>query len=196
MRITGRIATMSFALLVGACADRAEKPAATAVPPAPPGDLSAVPQTYQRMRFVSSIERSREAAPARRSTSVRRAERMAPSHVRDPIAALVSQAPVAVATPVATSSEPAFAVAVRTTPEPARVSEEPIYESPIVDYPRADAGQEYGGVVIRGRPAGTGKCDPRSEAQARGQLAGRPTFGLPVPTGQAFGGASSGGMRY
>ena len=115
----------------------------------------------------------------------------------DPMATLGSGLPAASATATAAAITPSEDVAIRPAPSAA--------PAPIVDAPDGGWGDSHGrgigsviagiigGVVIRGGPAGTDKCDPRTDARANGTIRNRPDFGLPLPTGRVFGGGSGSG---
>ena len=200
MRTEYKVAALSLALLSVSCSKRPEPTASLpddlkrdlAAAAIPTGDLATAPTSYQRMRFVSDIERTRATVPAKRPKISQHHDRMVASHQPatnvDPIASMASQAPAPVSTPVATE-EPTIVVAGRPAPPPSAT--------------QASQGDEHGGgggigsvlggifsgVVIRGGHAGTDKCDPRTDGRARGTITDRPDFGLPLPTGQVFGGS-------
>ncbi|MEO8334989.1 MAG: hypothetical protein ABI664_08455 [bacterium] len=203
MRTNGKVAALSLALLFTACAKRPE-PTATlsedltkdlAAASVATNQLAAAPQSYQRMRFVSDIERGNASVPsARPKVSKRHDHLTASGHgTSDPIVSMASHTPQAVNTPAETPiPEPAIVVAARPAPEP-MVTQAGGPSEGVVDEGRSVGGLLGGilaGVVIRGGHAGPDKCDPRSDARARGTIGGRPDFSMPVPMGQPiFGGA-------
>ncbi|MEO5816809.1 MAG: hypothetical protein ABIT20_16160 [Gemmatimonadaceae bacterium] len=159
-----------------------------AVASASASQLAAAPQSYQRMRFVSDIERSHMSAPAASPKVAKRHEHMTASqHASgDPMVSMASHSLEAVATPAETpAAEPAIVVAARPAPE----SMVPQAGGPpdVIDEGRGIGsilGGIMSGVVIRGGHAGPDKCDPRTDARARGTIGGRPDFGMPSPVGQ------------
>ena len=210
MRMDLKAATLSLAVLLGACS-RKEEPTATLsddlkrdlAAASAPGDLAGAPQSYQRMRFVSDLERPRAAEPAKR-----------PKVTRNPIRPTVRQAPKAetvadVATEKETVAEapaqPAVSEPVSAPmPEPMVISQRPTPDPVYVptrgspgDGGMGERGRNGGvggiggilggiftGVVIRGGHGGVDKCDPRTDGRGRGGVFERPQAGFPLPTGQ------------
>ncbi len=176
MRMTGHIATLSLALLLGACGKPVE-------PSAPSKDIVVAPQTYQRMRFVSAIEQSRASVPARRPKVARNHANPASISAPDPMAAMMMHTPAAMVTLSASAPAPSLVIAAHAAPEAVTV---PI--GPTAEEGGGGIGSMLGGlvgnVVIRGGRVGDGKCDPRTDARANGTIANRPDFSMPQPTGQ------------
>jgi hypothetical protein len=219
MRTDTKVAALSLALLLGACSRR-EEPTATIsedlkrdlATASVAGDLAGAPQKYQRMRFVSDVERPKAATPAkstqlakhtvkstvRHRPAPRPAEQPAPE-VADPTVTTVAEAP-APAEPV---SEP--------MPQPVVISQRPTPDVINVPATMGDGGMGergrnggigsrgvgglggilggiIGAVVIRGGHGGVDKCDPRTDGRNRGPISvtERPDFGIPLPTGQTF----------
>ena len=195
MRTDFRLVVLPAAFFVAACTSHdtsspAKKSTASA-------ELTTVPQSYQRMRFVSDLEQAKSSAPAAQSQHSKqpdgaRTRRSVASNAvtvaPDPMAEMMSHAPVA----TVTSQElPPVLIAVNspsTAVVPARV---PSDEGGL-DHGGASIGDVLSGigqhVVIRGGHAGTDKCDPRTDGRINGTIGERPSFGMPLPTGQVFGG--------
>jgi hypothetical protein len=208
MRTNWKVSALSLVLVLGACSRREESAAALpddlkkdlAVASASGGDLAIAPQGYQRARFVSAIEQSRAAQPARRPKSAHHALHAMVTHVSasatttdaapEPAMDVASEAPEPVATPAETAPEPTAEVAPHPSPEPVRqagASE----EIGAGDRGRGSGlggllGGIIGAVVIRGGHGGIDKCDPRHEGRGGTTIVvGRPDFGgYPVPIGQ------------
>jgi hypothetical protein len=198
---------LSLVLLVGACSTPADHAAPLsddlrqdlAAAASSSGDLAATPQSYQPMRFVSSVERSRAGAPAKRTAIAHHHVRAA--HARRPAPEAATRSADAMdemvaeaATPVATPEAP------RT--EPAVIAHQPANEP--VDAPsngRTGSGGEvgagnrgqgggWGGIlggligaaVIRGGIGAVDKCDPRTDGR-HPTIIDRPDFGLPSGIG-------------
>jgi hypothetical protein len=210
MRMELKAATLTLAVLLGACSRR-EEPTATLsddlkrdlAAASAPGDLAVAPQSYQRMRFVSDAERTRAAQPAKRPkvtrNPIRPTVRRAPKAetVADVSTAkeAVAEAPAqpAPAEPVSAPLPEPMVIAQRPTPDPVYV---PSRGSP-GDGGMGERGRNGGiggiggilggiftGVVIRGGHGGVDKCDPRTDGRGRGGVIDRPVFGMPVPTGR------------
>jgi hypothetical protein len=171
MRTDVKVATISFAVVLGACNSRREQATGLsedlkrdlAVASASAGDLATAPTSYQRTRFVSDVEMARSkvivphmVATKRRTPKVMRAEavsRPAEDAVADPAVAsneALSPAPAPVATPSAPTIEPAVIVQRPTTET-----------MPAPDQPsagRTDGGGrgDEGGIGDRGRGGGLG----------------------------------------
>lgn len=203
MRTEWKVAALSLALLSSACGKRPEPTAS--LPDDLKKDLAAAsasaselaPQNYQRMRFVSDIERSRATTPASRPKVSRRHERMtASNHASgDPIASMASHTLETVATPAeAPATQPTIVVAAQPAPEPTVMQSGGPSDAGV----SSDNGHGIGGilggilggVVIRGGHAGPDKCDPRTDGRARGAITGRPDFTMPIPIGQPIFGRS------
>ena len=175
MRMTGRFATLSLALVLSAC----DKPVA---PSAPSKDIVVAPQTYQRMRFVSDIEQSRASTPARRPKVARHADRATVS-APDAMHAMMLHTPVAMVTASSSTPAPSVAIAAHAAPEAVTVPIGSTTEEGSGGIGAA-LGAMVGNVVLRGGRVGDGKCDPRTDARANGTIANRPDFSMPQPTGQ------------
>ena len=199
MRTEWKVAALSLAVFFAACSKRPEPTASLlddlkkdlAAASASASQLAAAPQSYQRMRFVSDIELSRATTPASRPKVSRRHERMAPVHQAsaDPIVSMASHTPETVSTPAEVAApEPTIVVAAQPAPEPMVMQSGGPSDAGV----SADHGSGIGGVlggilagvVIRGGRAGPDKCDPRTDARARGSIGGRPDFSMPSPVGQ------------
>jgi hypothetical protein len=198
MRTECKVAALSLALLVSACSKRPEPTASLpddlkkdlAAASQASSPLATAPQSYQPMRFVSDIERTRATERAPRPKVSTRHERMAPTQhgSGNPVASLASNTIETVTTPSnAPSPEPTTVVAAMPAPDP--------MVAPVggpSDAGAADAGRGIGsvlggilaGVVIRGGHAGPDKCDPRTDGRARGSIGDRPDFRMPVMAGQ------------
>jgi hypothetical protein len=215
MRTRLAVAAFSLTLVISACSKGHEQPAGLpddlkrdlAAASVPTSDLAVAPQGYKRMRFVSDIEQTRGTVVALRAVPSRRHEHMLISHrstsgtatdiAPDPMASLAAAMPA----PTATASSSAITPSVEVSARPAPTAS----PAPVGDTQDGTVGDSHGrgigsvlagilgGVVIRGGPAGSDKCDPRTDARANGTIRNRPDFGLPVPTGRVFGGGSSSG---
>jgi hypothetical protein len=196
MRTVSKVAALSLALLFSACSKRPEPTAS--LPADLQKDLAAAtsasqlataPQSYQRMRFVSDIERSRATTPASRPKVSRRHERMTASNhaSADPIVSMASHTLETVATPAETPApEPTISVAAIPAPEPMVMQSGGPSDAGVSDHGGGIGGILGGiaGAVIRGGHAGPDKCDPRTDGRARGTITGRPDFTMPIPMGQ------------
>lgn len=213
MRTDSKVAALSLAIILCGCSKKQENTATApsdlkrdlAAASAASKDLAVVPSTYQRMRFVSDIEQSHASVAIKRPKAAQHAEHLMASgagsadatpSVADPIAAMASHQPMAMATAQSTEMQPGIVVAARPAPEATSGPSVPASDGYVEEHGRGGMGAMLGGlignVVIRGGRAGDGKCDPRSDAQARGELAGRPNSRMPQPTGGVF----SGGGKY
>lgn len=205
MRTEGIVAALSLALLVSACSKRPEPTAALpdelkkdlAVASASVSQLATAPQSYQRMRFVSDIERTHASVPAARPKVSRHHEHTAPSAhaLGNPVVSFASRTLQAVATPAAESPapEPTLVVAARPAPEP-MVAQPGGPSDAVVEEGHGGGLGALGGViagaVIRGGRSSTDKCDPRTDGRLNGSIRGRPDFAMPIPmTPPIFGGA-------
>jgi hypothetical protein len=196
MRTEGKVAALSLALLVSACSKRPEPTASLpadlqkdlAAASASANQLATAPQSYQRMRFVSDIERSHASVRVESPKVAKRHEHMTASQhaSANPIVSMASHSLEAVSTPAETPApEPTIVVAARPAPEPMVMQAGG--PSDVIDEGRGIGsvlGGIMSGVVIRGGHAGPDKCDPRTDARARGTIGGRPDFSMPSPVGQ------------
>jgi hypothetical protein len=222
MRTDLKVATLSLAFFAAACSRHDEKAAtlsddlkrdlATA---SVAGDLAGTPQKYQRMRFVSEVERPQASTPAKSpkvaKATVRSTVRR---HPTPKPAAEPAPAPEPTATQVAEAPAPVAAEPVsEPVPQPILISHRPAPDVINVPVTTGDGGMGergrnggiggsegvgglggvlggiIGAVVIRGGHGGVDKCDPRTDGRRnRGPItiAGRPDFGMPIPTGQTF----------
>src|ERR1700716_3329886 len=124
MRTARHVTLLSLALVVGACGTRSDRPATLpddlkrdlAAAATPGGDLATAPQSYQRMRFVSSVEQSRSGRPSKQVAMV-----------HHPARAAVSRRPAPeVASATASAAEPTLADAPTSVAEaPTSVAEAP-----------------------------------------------------------------------
>lgn len=215
MRTRLAVAALSLTIVIPACSKGHEQAAGLpddlkrdlAAASVPTSDLASAPQGYKRMRFVSDIEQTRGTVVALRAVPSRRHEHMLLSHrstsgtatkiAPDPMASLAAAMPSPTATATSSTIMPSVEVAARPAPTAS--------PAPVGDAQDGTVGDSHGrgigsvlagilgGVVIRGGPAGSDKCDPRTDARANGTIRNRPDFGLPVPTGRVFGGGSSSG---
>jgi hypothetical protein len=186
------LATLSLAAALTACAkpDTPTEAHGRATPPAVASDLATAPQPYQRMRFVSELEQSRRSAPLRSSaphaSRVVANPRHAAGAAHASLASLVTSAPMQMA--MASSAAATAPVAIASTHAAPPISMPAEVAGEFV----ADRGHREGGfvsnVMIRGGVGPNGKCDPRSDAQAAGMLAGRPNSAMPLmPSASVFG---------
>jgi hypothetical protein len=213
MRTESKLAALSL-LLLGACSRRQEQTAGLtddlkkdlAAVSAPDGGLATAQRSYQRMRFVSDIEQSKAGVPAKRpamahhhATTSHHATKAPTTDVASQsVMSMESPAPAPVSTPSAAAPEPSVVIAQHPAPEPASAPAASPSDEGIGDRGRSGGGGLGGllggilaGVVIRGGHGGIDHCDPRTDGRARPTVIDRPDFGLPVPTGQVFGGGGS-----
>jgi|GEM_PF-3863601 len=220
MRFRFAVAALSLTILGSACSKGHEQAAGVpddlkrdlAAASVPTSDLATAPQGYKRMRFVSDIEQTRGTTLALHPVPSMRHEHMLISRrstsgittdvAPDPMASLAAAMPAPTATATSSAAIPSVEISARPAPTAS--------SAPVGDAQDGTVGDSHGrgigsvlagilgGVVIRGGPAGSDKCDPRTDARANGTIRNRPDFGLPVPTGRVFGGGSgSGGIgRY
>ena len=192
MRMHTVVASFTLAAALTACG-RQDTPTATATkttqPAAPALDLAGAPKVYQRMRFVSELEQSRSSVPLHSPEHARHFTRSTASHrgaTQASLASLVTRAPVAMAVASAASAAPSVAVAATQAAPPMSMPAEVATE---FGAERGHVREGFsGGVMIRGGVGPNGKCDPRSDAQAAGILAGRPNSAMPLmPSSPVFG---------
>ncbi len=196
MRTHYVVATISLAAALTACNRQQDAPtsaqAGTSPAFAASSDLATAPRPYQRMRFVSEIEQSKGSVTARSPEHARHASRATASHsdalstTRVALASLGTSAPVPVSVAASSAAAPSIAIASTQAAPPMTV---PVAAASEVV---ADRGHGLGGLVgsvmIRGGVGPNGKCDPRSDAQAAGMLAGRPNSAMPMmPSSSVFG---------
>ena len=194
MRTHHVVVSITLAVALTAC-NRQDTPTAAqakAAPPALASDLATAPQPYQRMRFVSPLEQTRATVLAPSRAASRHASRVVATH-RD-----VSIAIAPTLASLKMSADVGMAVASSVTPVSA-VAATAMHAAPPMSMPAevaaefaADRGHTDGGLVgrvmIRGGVGPNGKCDPRSDAQAAGMLAGRPNSAMPLmPSTSVFG---------
>ena len=204
MRTHRTVATLSLALLVGAC-DKRQEPTAglpndlqrdLAAAAATGTDLASVPRSYQRARFVSDVERWKSSVPVKRTVTLHHhaAQPAVSEQPATESTADVAPEPVVTASaspaPVATETAPVLDAAVGDAPPPyhgpSSAPSGSTSEGPIVE--RGNGGGGLGGmlggiigaVVIRGGHGGIDKCDPRTDGR-RPTLTGRPDFRDPMP---------------
>ena len=215
MRTRFVVTALSLAILLASCS-KGHEPAAgipddlkrdLVAAAVPTSDLAIAPMGYKRMRFVSDIEQTRGTTIAIRQVPSRHHEHMMVSRrstsgtttdvVPDPMASLAAAMPAPIATATSTATTPTVEVSVRPAPVASPASIGDSQDGTVGDSHGRGIGSVLagilGGVVIRGGPAGSDKCDPRTDARANGTIRNRPDFGLPVPTGRVFGGGSSSG---
>ena len=223
MRTDVKVATLSLGVLLGACGTRQEESTGLsedlkkdlAVASAPATELATAPTSYQRMRFVSDVERARANTPAkvrvatkRRTPPVRRPEAVAkpaPDVVEEPTVKAneeVAMAPAPEPVQAAPVSEPVVIAQQPSEPAPVPVATpgngrvgDGIGDGELGERRRGRGigglggilGGMIGAVVIRGGHGGVDKCDPRTDGRRnRPPMIDRPDFGLPLPTGQTF----------
>lgn len=184
MRLIGNAAVLSAALVLSACSSKEERTTASSTTPV--AELTPAPQLYQRMRFVSPAEQT-VSVPLTSRTKVNRADRVTAIHQHDDSpAAAVQAAPIAAlaefSSPVLTATTvdvaPAAVVLVAQPAPPTSSEEAPWASEPMT--------MRRPAVVIRGGQVAQGKCDPRTDAAARGELANRPSFRMPATSGSVF----------
>jgi len=218
MRTHWKLASFSLALAAGACNKADQR--ATGISDDLKRDLAAAstagdlaPQNYQRMRFVSDIERAPSATVAKApvaAKSTHRAVRPVVTRHHD-----ASPAPELAKTPeTAPSVETPVAVAQTPTPEPSAVISQRPSSTPVTMAGTSGddgsigerrgvgglggiLGGIIGAVVIRGGHGGVDKCDPRTDGRggyprADPPMTDRPDYGSPFPRG----GRSSGGRGW
>ena len=162
-------------------------------PPAPAADLAVAPRPYQRMRFVSDIEQTKSNVQARSPEYARHANPAAPNHdalraTRVALSSLSTSTPVAMSAASSAAPAPSIAVAATQAAPPMAMPAGAGSEM-IGDHSHGSGlGGLVGSVMIRGGVGPNGKCDPRSDAQAAGMLAGRPNSSMPLmPSNSVFG---------
>lgn len=217
MRSNWKIPALSLALILAACGSP-ERPAAITedlkrdlAAVSASIELSPAPKSYQRARFVSSIEQSRAGRPAKHPAPAAHAEHAMASHVpaaaspttevapelvaSDAVVAMTSESPAPASTPAASTTEPSIVIV--QTPEPAREpARGPSAPSGgmIGDDGQGGLGGLIGGpggAVIRGGHGGVDKCDPRKHERPQIPTSDRPTFKMPSQGGRSL----SGGRR-
>lgn len=205
MRTIWKVTALSLAIVLAACGKRQQETAALAddlqkdlAAVNSGGGLATAPQSYQRMRFVSSIERVPAGVSAKRPTPLPQRAHTAATHhhatqpvadvAAEPVAAATEQSPATVSTPEAATPEPSIAVAPVPAPEPSSAPAGSGSGGNVGDHGQGGGlGGLLGGImgaVIRGGHVGVDKCDPRTDGRARPPIIDRPDFGLPLPTGQ------------
>ena len=217
MQSNWKVPALSLAVILGACGSPPQSAAITEdlrrdlAAVSASAELSPVPTSYQRARFVSSIEQSRAGQPAKHPAPAAHAEHAMTSHEPPaaspttevapetiaPVAvvAMTSESPAPASTPAASAPEPSIVIV--QTPEPAREpARGPSAPSGgmIGDDGQGGLGGLIGGpggVVIRGGLGGVDKCDPRRHDRPQIPTSDRPTFKMPVQGGRSF----SGGRR-
>jgi hypothetical protein len=175
------------------------------------GDLAVAPQSYQRMRFVSDVEQPRKVERVKRPSAARRPPRPTVARspapetepTREPEALAAAEAPAPAPVPESEAAMPEpVVIAQRPTPDPLPADVIPVSEpsgggmgergrrggigGSGVGGMGGILGGILGGVVIRGGHGGRDKCDPRTDGRTRPPVYDRPTFGMPMPTGQTF----------
>ena len=207
MRMDLKVAALSLAVLAGACSRREEPTTATLsddlkrdlAAASAPGDLAGAPQKFERMRFVSDVERVQSNTPAK-SPRVARSTVRSTVKKRPAPAPAAARSPEPVATPVSEPMPEPMVIAQRPSPDPVNV---PVGTN---DGGMGERGRNggvggsrgvgglggilggiIGAVVIRGGHGGVDKCDPRTDGRNRGgPVIDRPDYGSPYPTGGTF----------
>ena len=215
MRTNWHVPALTLAVVLASCS-RPQEPAA-AISDDLKRDLAAAsasteltPKSYERTRFVSSIEQTRPGVPARTAAPVvardehsghdMTAHEPAPAPAAEPtvaaaVATLEAETPVTIATPAASAPAPSEVIVqgAPREPEPIRVSTgRP--GTMIGDDGVGGLGGIIGvadgiaGAVIRGGPVGEDKCVPHGRGgggRAAMPTSGRPTFRMPsFPSGR------------
>ncbi len=214
MRTDRNVAALSLAILLGAC-DRPRESAAKLSPDlekdlaaasAAGGGLATAPASYQRVRFVSDVERWKASAPSPKHATSKHPMRAAPSRQMAAMPEMETSPQPAPST--ATEDAPPAAVAQAAASEPAPYIEEgpPRGQTSAPGTAGADNGSAergrgggwggllggiIGSVVIRGGHGGVDHCDPRTDGRARPPVINQPVFGDPVVGGGIF----TGGRR-
>lgn len=199
MRTDLKVATLSLAVLVGACGSEKQQSAALpddlqkdlAVASAAAPGLATAPNSYKPMEVVSSVERAKTAAPMKRPVATKRrtppVKRAAP--VSKPAEDVAEEPAVATTTPtpIATEAPEPVEQAPVPAPEPQVVAQQPSDEPAPVGRGNGGSGDEgigagrsggglggilggiIGAVVLRGGHGGVDKCDPRTDGRRRGR---------------------------
>jgi hypothetical protein len=213
MRTHTKLAALSLALSLGACSKPREQTAvlsddlkrdlAEASTSATSG-LTTTPQSYQRMRFVSSIEQSHATVRVKRPKPSRHPVQLTSSRhplgeevaqaKADAMPSMATESPAPEATTEAAPAAPTVVVAPRPSPEPTTTTDGSTPDGHVGGGNSGGGGLGgllggiIGAVVIRGGHGGVDKCDPRTEG--RPTIIDQPVFGMPLPTGgSVFGGA-------
>lgn len=208
MRTDWKVMALSLALLLGACGKRPEQTATLpedltrdlAAASASGGELATAPQSFQRMRFVSSIEQSRTRTPAKRPKISHHPTPPAASHhetddevtdvATDPVDEMAPASPDPVSTSEASAPEPPTVIAQQPSPEPVSIPVGSTSGGSVGGSGHGDGIGELlgiiGAVVIRGGHVGRDKCVPRRDGGARPTVIDQPIFGMPLPTGRTF----------
>jgi hypothetical protein len=214
MRTDVKLATLSLAVLLGACSKREDQATGLsedlkkdlAVASASASEFATAPSHYQPMRFVSAVEQARASTPAKRTVATKRRTKPVrrPEATAKPAPEVVEEPSLAAVESPAPSPAPE-AVPTAPTPEPVVIAQQPAGEPAPVPVGtgggEGDAGMGarrsggglggllggiIGAVVIRGGRGGVDHCDPRTDGRQRPPIFDRPDFGLPLPTGQRF----------
>jgi hypothetical protein len=179
MRNQETLALLTVAIFVVACEKPTEKQSAAVTSPAAT-NLDIAPRTYTRMGFVSELEQSKTRTTAKAPSHAPRSTTLSHSaSAPDPIAS-ITEHPLTVAT--TTEAAPAQQpIVMGTIPAPQFGPMAAPPTDSYIDHSAEGDGLLTGArVVIRGGMVGEHKCDPRSDAQARGELAGRPNSSMPL----------------
>jgi hypothetical protein len=219
MRKDVKVATLSLVVLASACGTRKEQTATLpddlqkdlAVASAPASDLATAPRSFQPTRFVSAMERSRTATPAKKLVATKRhtAPVRRPQPVTKPAESVADDAAVATNAEAPAPTRTPDPAPVATAPEPVVIAQQPAAEpAPVPVDNRGGEGDGgmgarrrgggigglggllggiFGGVIIRGGHGGVDKCDPRTDGRGRGGgITIGPDLGMPLPTGGTF----------
>lgn len=213
MQMNRNVATLSLALLIGACGKPQSKTADLpddlkkdlAAASVSGGDLAIAPRAQRSVRFVSDIEQWKGSAQGRaklvhRSPRATTSHHPAPQAMADmgeqPAVSMVAATSAAASTEMAPAREPSTLSAPSPSPEPAASGSGS--DSNVGDRGHGGGlggllGGIIGAVVIRGGYGGVDKCDTRDHRRPatsdRPTIIERPDFGLPVPvpSGRVFG---------
>jgi hypothetical protein len=187
-------ASLTLAAALTACnhQDAPTTAQATAALPTLASDLATAPLPYQRMRFVSALEQTPRSALAPARVASRQTSRVVATHhdvsiaTAPALASLKMSADVGMAVASSVTSVRAVSATAMQAAPPMSMPAEVAAEF-AADRGRIDGGL-VGRVLIRGGVGPNGKCDPRSDAQAAGMLAGRPNSAMPLmPSMSVFG---------
>ena len=204
MRTERKVVALVLALALAGCGKGQERTAGRSsgmkrdLATAANKNLDLAPKAYTRMRFVSDIERSKAGVAMKPVNAPRHVDRLiqlsAKTIARDPIASMASRQLATISTLAAAAPSPTVVVAPLPAAEPPRATPTLAFDGNVIDHAGEHTSRGIfdgmaGHVVIRGGRGENDKCDPRSEAQARGELAGRPDSRMPlVPSSSVFGG--------
>ncbi|MES2177651.1 MAG: hypothetical protein V4550_07270 [Gemmatimonadota bacterium] len=201
MRTDIKLGMLSLPLLLAACSRSEDGIAGTSAKAATTtpsyAELTPAPQSAQRMRFVSDIERAKPRSGGTPLRTVATHSMVMPEAIpaHDPYSALAVKPPTVLASD-ARAEDATLVVAMKAPAEaPSSASARPdLQQMAMIDHagemPRDPVSLTPPfSVVIRGGRTGNEKCDPRTDTHTTPQEIGRPNLAMPlVPQGRAFGG--------